>query len=317
MRTKFSYILKRIEKEQSIVIFNHMNCDGDCYGAQVGLKDIILSTYPDKNVFIVGGGFSRLFDLLGQPDIVDDEIIKKSLLILVDFNELSRSEDDRIFLNDNYLCFDHHNKGINFVDRGNFYIDQSRSSASTIIYEFYKEMNLKISHLGVNALFAGIVSDTNRFLYLENDAMSLRCGHELINLGAEYKAVYNCFVSTNTASIELKQYIYNNMIKTDSGLIYSIVRRQFLNEIGYDSYAGSMVNILANIDGYPVWALFVENEEGKMSVELRSNKYCVLDTAIKYGGGGHHFASGISKSFFNEEIINSIIEDLNHLAEGK
>lgn len=312
MRNEFSYILKRIEKEKTIVIFNHMNCDGDCYGAQVGLKDIILSTYPDKNVFIAGGGFSRLFDLLGKPDEIDDEIIKKSLLVLVDFNELSRSEDDRIFLNDNYICFDHHNKGHNFVNRGNFYVDQSKSSASTIIFQFYKEMNLKISPLGVNALFAGIVSDTNRFLYLEDDAYSLMCGHDLIKLGANYKSIYNCFVSTDTSSIQLKQYIYNNMVKID-GIIYSVVRRQFLNEINYNSYAGSLVNILANIDGYPIWALFVENEDGGMSVELRSNKYGVLDTAIKHGGGGHYFASGVAKSIFKKEIIDSILSDLKHL----
>ena len=57
MRNIFSYILKRIEKEDSIVIFNHANCDGDCYGSQIGLKEIILSTYPDKKVFVVGSGF--------------------------------------------------------------------------------------------------------------------------------------------------------------------------------------------------------------------------------------------------------------------
>ena len=313
MRNIFSYILKRIEKEDLIVIFNHANCDGDCYGSQVGLKEIILSTYPDKKVFVVGSGFSRLFNLLGKPDIVSDEVIKRSLLVLVDFNELGRSEDDRIFLNDNYVCFDHHNKDRLFIDRDTFHVDTTKTSAASIVYEFYKQMNLKISKLGINALFAGIVSDTNRFLYLENDAASLAYGHELILLGAEFKKVYECFSSSSEDALLLKKYIYENVTKTQEGVIYAVIKREFLNKIGYSSYAGSMVNILSNIDGLPIWALFVENEEGKMSVELRSNKYKVLDVAIKYGGGGHYLASGISKSFFKEEIINSIINDLNEI----
>lgn len=313
MRKNFSLILQEIQKNDSIVIFNHVNCDGDCYGAQVALKDIILSTYPDKKVFIAGSGFFNLFNLLGKPDDVSEEIIKNSLCFLVDFNELGRSEDERIYLGSNYVCLDHHNEGPNFNNYKNFFVNRSRSSACTIVYEFYKEMNLKISSLGINALYAGIVSDTNRFQYLEEDGFSLTCGYELVKLGARFKEVYSCFNSTNIASINFKRYLYSNMKHTENGVVYCIVNRKFLNEINFTDYAGSLVNVLSNIDGYPIWALFVENEDGKMSVELRSNKYEVLSTAIKYGGGGHRFASGISKSFFKEDIINSILFDLNNI----
>ena len=36
-------IIELIEKYDSIVIFGHVNPDGDCYGAQVGLREIILA----------------------------------------------------------------------------------------------------------------------------------------------------------------------------------------------------------------------------------------------------------------------------------
>ena len=313
MRKKISLILEQIKNSQSIVIFNHANCDGDCYGAQIGLKDIILSTFPDKKVYALGSGFFNLFKLVGKPDVVSDEIIKNSLIVLVDFNELSRSEDERIYLGNNYVCLDHHNKGPNFSSYPYFYVNQHRSSASTIVYEFYKEMNLKISALGVNALYAGIVSDTNRFHYLEDDAFSLKCGYELVNMGANFKEIYNVFGKTNRKYITLKQYIYTNMKHTDKGVVYCVIKRDYLSSIGFNDYAGSLVNVLSNIEGHPIWAFFVENEDNKMSVELRSNKVEVLPVAIKYGGGGHPFASGISKSYFKEEIINSILNDLDEL----
>ena len=37
----FKKIIEQIEKYDSIVIFGHVNPDGDCYGAQVGLREII------------------------------------------------------------------------------------------------------------------------------------------------------------------------------------------------------------------------------------------------------------------------------------
>ena len=35
-------------------IFGHKNPDGDCYGAQVGLKELLKSLYPHKNIYIIG-----------------------------------------------------------------------------------------------------------------------------------------------------------------------------------------------------------------------------------------------------------------------
>ena len=37
----FEQIWDLIKKNDSIVIYGHINPDGDCYGSQVGLKEII------------------------------------------------------------------------------------------------------------------------------------------------------------------------------------------------------------------------------------------------------------------------------------
>ena len=73
----FDLILKQIEKYDSIVIYGHLNPDGDCYGAQVGLKEVILANYPHKKVYVTGTGCPRFFSLIGEMAKVSNETIAK------------------------------------------------------------------------------------------------------------------------------------------------------------------------------------------------------------------------------------------------
>ena len=61
-------LIKKIKKYDSIVIFGHLNPDGDCYGSEVGLKEAIKATFPKKNVYAVGSGFKPGGDLYGELD---------------------------------------------------------------------------------------------------------------------------------------------------------------------------------------------------------------------------------------------------------
>ena len=78
----FEQITKKIEEHDSIVIFGHLNPDGDCYGSQVALKAILKKHYPNKNVYIVGSGLPNFYHILGKMDEVSLETIQKSLAIV-------------------------------------------------------------------------------------------------------------------------------------------------------------------------------------------------------------------------------------------
>ena len=52
----FEKIIEKIEQYESIVIFGHINPDGDCFGSQIALKASLKEDYPKKNVTIYGSG---------------------------------------------------------------------------------------------------------------------------------------------------------------------------------------------------------------------------------------------------------------------
>ena len=58
-----------------------------------------------------------------------------------------------------------------------------------------------------------------------------------------------------------------------------------------DEQAASVVNLLSGIEGYPVWALFIEYPN-EIRIRLRSNGPTINELANQYAGGGHAKAAG-------------------------
>ena len=80
----------------------------------------------------------------------------------------------------------------------------------------------------------------------------------------------------------------------------------------YDcSFAKSTLPPGEGIKGIDVWANFTEDENGKILVELRSSKYNVNQVAVKYGGGGHKFASGVRTR--NKDDIQPLLDSLEEV----
>lgn len=312
----FEQILEKVKEAKSIVIFGHENPDGDCYGSQVGLKEAILATWPDKKVYITGSGLPFLFSRLGKMDVISDEVISESLAFIVDFNIISRSEDKRVSLAKEFVKIDHHISQIPF-EEGVEVKDTTSSSSAQLILQFVEESNLTLTKTGAEALFVGLVMDTGRFQYLEKDGRSFETAKKLMSYGIETKTLFDLMYQTDEQSIALKGYVYSHYKKSERGVIYLVLNKEILLEHGVTSNeAAGLVNLLANISGYPIWAFFVELDNAKMRVELRSKTVPVQPIALKYGGGGHLNAAGISYTDFSDELIASIVKDLDE-AIGK
>ena len=86
-------VFDEVEKADSIVLFGHVNPDGDCLGSVYGMKRALKELFPQKKVYAVGSHPKYLEELLDPSDVVEEETYKKSLGFIVDVSDGSRIED--------------------------------------------------------------------------------------------------------------------------------------------------------------------------------------------------------------------------------
>src|SRR3989339_782284 len=87
-------ILNKIKEYDVIIIHGHKRPDGDCYGAQFGLKNIIESSFPSKKVYVVGET-SDFVDFIGKMNNITDDAYDNALSIVVDTAVEDRISDSR------------------------------------------------------------------------------------------------------------------------------------------------------------------------------------------------------------------------------
>ena len=307
----FEELIPFIEKNDSIVIFGHVIPDGDCYGSQIGLRELIKLNYPQKKVYAVGSGFRRFFDLIGTMDVVEDDVIKESLAILVDGNDCSRMEDSRVFTAKEFIKIDHHIENYKFTE-GKFVIDTMANSTCQLVVELAQEAGWKFNPNICNALYLGILTDSGRFQFIEDFPKSFREVAFLCENGANPHQINLILNMTNEAALNFRGYVYSHYRKTDAGVIYLTFTKEKLAELKVSaSKAGNMVNLIGNVQGFPIWCFFCENEDDTVHIEFRSNGPAVQPIASKYGGGGHLLAAGLTLPKMTDEVVNLIINDLN------
>ena len=83
----YKQIYKEIKKANKIVIARHIGPDPDALGSSLGLKELILNTFPEKKVYVIGNPTNK-FKFMGSLDKIDDT--KDALLIVTDTPDLKR-----------------------------------------------------------------------------------------------------------------------------------------------------------------------------------------------------------------------------------
>ena len=166
----FNEIYKKIKEYDNIVIVRHIGVDPDALCSQLALRDAILLTFPHKNVIAIGNGSGK-FASLGKLDKIQN--FSDALLIVCDTPDLKRLDSAKISDFSYSIKIDHHPFIEKFCDLE--YIDDTRTSASEIILSMIFSTPLKCNSEIASTLYAGIVSDSNRFLFnnTSSDTFSL------------------------------------------------------------------------------------------------------------------------------------------------
>ncbi|AIA29655.1 DHH family phosphoesterase [Mycoplasmopsis californica] len=302
----------KLEQYDSIVIFHHIRPDGDCLGSQFGLRELLRINYPEKKVYAVGqsnGLFSNFLDL-DFDEVPSDDILKKSLGVVVDANQKDRIQNREILDKNLFaetLRIDHH-PNEDDLDKVTIWMEENRIAAAEMIAELAYQKGWKFNEKAANCVFLGIVTDSGRFQFSDTSSRTHELAAYLYKNGLNAEKVYLGLAQTSIEDLKVQSTLMSSL-KTKGQVAYIQVDYKTTIALGKKPNDMARPNLIGNIKGYPLWVSFNEEEDNRIRVEYRSNGPIVRNVAIKWGGGGHDRASGSMICSFDD--VDKVIDDCN------
>ncbi|MFB1050842.1 bifunctional oligoribonuclease/PAP phosphatase NrnA [Paraliobacillus sp. JSM ZJ581] len=285
-------IIKKIKEYNRIIIHRHVRPDPDAYGSQVGLAKIIQSSFPKKEVFVVGDDDAGLSFLATMDDIADD-LYEDALAIICDTANIARIADQRFSSAKEIIKIDHHPEVDVYGDIS--WVDTNASSTSEMIVDLFKTLSnqeLRMPAEAARLLYSGIIGDTGRFLFPSTTEKTFQYAAELVSYDFNRTQLYNDLYKTSLNIARLKGYILQHFTMSSQGVSAIKITKEVLDAHGLTSeQTGSIVGVLGDIEGIKAWVIFVE-EDDLIRVRLRSKGPVINEIAAEFNGGGHPLAAG-------------------------
>lgn len=312
----FKEIAEVLLKAEKILIYPHINADGDAVGSAAALCHtlrrlgktayvLIEEQLPANLRFMDKGYFTFDEKVIEQPDVS----------VCVDCGDFGRfpMRREKFLSARTTVCVDHHGTTQNFCDYN--YVDSAAAATGELIYALIKEMVPEADVETGEAIFAAITTDTGNFQYSNTTKNCHLIMAELYDLG----------VDTNKVSVE----IYENerqeklMITTKAlstleifgggcGAIAHLTLED-MKEIGAEPFeTDGVIQKLRSISGVEYAAFVKEKEPGVIRVSMRAKRRGnVASIASELGGGGHVKAAGCTLNMPLEEALNLVKSKLN------
>ncbi|MCI2254321.1 bifunctional oligoribonuclease/PAP phosphatase NrnA [Domibacillus sp. PGB-M46] len=307
-------IIDKIKEYDTIILHRHVRPDPDAYGSQGGLAEIIRATFPEKNVYTVGAEEQTL-SFMRRLDQIEDSVYENALVIVCDTANQARVCDQRFKLGKEVIKIDHHPNEDPYGDL--LWVEEDAAACSQMIYELFKTSGgqLKINDEAARLLYAGIVSDTGRFLYPSTTIETMQCAGELMQYAFDRQELFNHLYEKDAHVLKLEGYILQHFVMDESGVAEVRLTKELLKQFrATQAETSLLVSILSGVKGIKAWVFFIE-EEDQIRVRFRSKGPVINGLAMKHGGGGHALAAGAS--VYSWEEADQVIADLKNLVAGQ
>ncbi|WP_134644806.1 DHH family phosphoesterase [Weissella cibaria] len=310
-------ILAQIKAADTIIIHRHQRPDPDAFGSQFGLAELIKTSFPEKQVHVVGKQVPSM-TWMGEMEQIPDSLYDDALVIVTDTANSPRVDDRRFDYGKVLVKIDHHPNEEPYGDYT--WVIEGASSTSAMIFAFYKEFEdeLTLSDAGASYLYAGIVGDTGRFLYATNSE-TMQVVADLMKFDFDWFKINQQMDTISVEAARASGYVYNNMVTTDNGFNYIILTNEVVENFNLGDFGTAfIVPLLGKINTVKAWAVFEQQVDGFFRVRLRSRNTVINEIAKRHGGGGHKFASGAFAKDIDEvhEIIREADETLKEQTEA-
>lgn len=296
-------ILATIKAFDRIIIHRHQRPDPDALGSQVGLAEILRASFPEKEIYQVGGPVEGL-DYLALMQTIPDDLYKGALVIVTDTANAPRVSDQRYDQGAKLIKIDHHPNDEPYGEL--VWVNTKASSCSEMIVSFWQmfQNELTMTQEAARLLYAGIVGDTGRFLYPATTATTLRLAAELLDYGFDAPKINRQLDQVSRSVARLSGYVYENIEIDEIGAGKVILSQELQQRFGVvDSETSAVVSLPGKIDEVMAWAIFVEQPEGYYRVRMRSKGPVINEIAKHHHGGGHPLASGANAKDLEEVAL--------------
>lgn len=296
-------ILATIKAFDRIIIHRHQRPDPDALGSQVGLAEILRASFPEKEIYQVGGPVEGL-DYLALMQTIPDDFYKGALVIVTDTANAPRVSDQRYDQGAKLIKIDHHPNDEPYGEL--VWVNTNASSCSEMIVSFWQmfQNELTMTQEAARLLYAGIVGDTGRFLYPATTVTTLRLAAELLDYGFDAAKINRQLDQVSRSVARLSGYVYENIEIDEIGAGKVILSQELQQRFGVvDSETSAVVSLPGKIDEVMAWAIFVEQPEGYYRVRMRSKGPVINEIAKRHHGGGHPLASGANAKDLEEVAV--------------
>ncbi|MCR4649033.1 MAG: DHH family phosphoesterase [Lachnospiraceae bacterium] len=325
-RVKAQALREILVNKDQVFIMGHRMADVDSFGSAVGVYCIARAL--DKKAYIilneVTPSLRPLVNLFANNEelypgmLVNSEtalqmVGNNAALVVVDTNKPSISECAEILKYVKAIVvLDHHRQGEEIIDNATLsYVEPYASSASEMVAEVlqYIDEGVKLSGIEADALYSGIMIDTNNFM-TKTGVRTFEAAAYLRRSGADVTRVRKLFRE------DASEYLAKAKTINDTNIYRNDYAISVCDSAGCQSptiVAAQTANELLNINGIKASFVFTEYQ-GKIYLSARSiDELNVQVVTEKLGGGGHMNIAGAQ---FEGISIEEAVERLKDILDS-
>ena len=328
-RVKAQAFRELLDRKEKVIIMGHRQADVDALGSSAGVWRIATdlgrkayivngnadsSVKPFKDRFSTENGYPDDFFITGEKalSMIDDE----TLLVVVDVNRPSFTEVPALVKKaSSVVVIDHHRLCAETFENSELsYIEPFASSASEMVTEIiqYIDSNIKLLPAEADALYGGIVLDTQNFV-VQAGVRTFEAAAFLRKKGADVVRVRKMF----------REEFADYRAKAEAVDKAKVYRDHFAISVCDPEGTGSptvigaqAANSLLEIAGIKA-AIVVTPYNGEIYISARSiDEINVQVLMERLGGGGHKSVAGAQmKDTTVEEAIKRITDAIDQMIE--
>ena len=296
----YSEIREKIEQADSIIIFSHVNPDGDTLGSNLALSMVIEEEFHKKVDSVYVGNLPNIYSYLPSfgrfKDVQTIKPDKKyDLAIAVDV-----ASKDRMVLGTNIydnavnkINIDHHKTNVGYGDIN--LIDGDAACVGVLLYKMFMEWNVKITKDTARCIYTSLLTDTGGFKYENTTSDTFILASELVKKGVSPTYEFrSCYETKPQSMVQFQAYVVSKTIFYNGGKIaFAKITRSDMSKFNAtDDYTEGIAETLRTSKDVEIAAILKETKEGYTKVSLRSKTVDITKIVTDFGGGGHTFAAG-------------------------